>query len=254
MDSRRPALDHLPALERLTAAFTDALAGADLDAAVGGMSRWRVRDVGTHLLVIHRWAAEVVRTGHRPPRTDGVPVPDDELVPRYREAAAELLQVLRSTDPERGCWTLDRTDRRVGGWPRRQVHETAVHLWDVRSPADATPSALADVPAVWCADGVDEMLQLTPSRLGRDRRPLPGPMSLHATDVDRHWLLAPDWLLTPDPASAPDRPGGGDLEPVATIRAPARDLLLHVWGRGRFAEVDGDPATLEAFDRAPCRG
>lgn len=242
MDSRRPALDHLAVLPGLTEAFAVALAAADPGAVPVATGRWRVRDVGAHLLGVHRWAAEVVRLGVRPPRLERPAVADGGLVDGYRAAAAELLAVLREVDPERQCWTLDRTDRRAGFWPRRQVHETAVHLWDVRSPVDPAPTALADLPAGLGADGVDELLQMMPSRLGRSRVPLPGPLALHATDVDRRWLLGTDWL----PAS--------DVEPVAAVAAPERDLLLHVWGRGRFAVVDGDAATLRAFDRAPCRG
>ncbi|WP_380169216.1 maleylpyruvate isomerase family mycothiol-dependent enzyme [Jannaschia sp. R86511] len=250
MDSRRPALDHLSVLPVLTGRFAAALAAADLDAVPAATGRWRVRDVGLHLLGVHRWAAEVVRRGTRPPRagaagsTAGPVGPgDDELVPAYRAAADELLAVLAEVDPERECWTLDRTDRRAGFWVRRQVHETAVHLWDVRSPVDATPEALADLDPDLCADGVDELLQLLPSRLGAARAPLPGLLALRATDLDRRWLLGPDWL-----------PSAADAVPVATVEAPARGLLLHVWGRGRFATTAGDPATLRAFDRAPARG
>jgi len=90
---------------------------------------------------------------------------------------------------------LDRTDRRAGFWPRRQLHEVVVHLWDVRSVDDPTPDSLADVPGEVTADGVDELLQMAPSRLDSNRSPLPGPLALHATDTGSRWLLGTDWAL-----------------------------------------------------------
>jgi hypothetical protein len=54
----------------------------------------------------------------------------------------------------------------------------------------------------------------------------------------------PDWL--------PVQPAPG-RSAAAHVEGPARALLLHVWGRGLFATVGGDPATLRAFDRAPVR-
>jgi uncharacterized protein (TIGR03083 family) len=243
MDSRRSPLDHLGLLEHVTGLFATSLVAADLAAPAPALHGWTVGDVGAHLVGVHRWATAIVREGTRPQRRNR---PDDvvDVVSAYPPAAGELLRALREADPDSPAWTLDRSDRRVGFWARRQLHEVVVHLWDVRSPAQATPEAIADVPAEVCADGVDELLQMMATRLGRDPVPLPGPLALHATDTAGRWLLLPDWTL----AEPPEASAAG-----ASVVAPARELLLHVWGRGRFAEVSGDPATLHAFDRAPCR-
>ena len=140
---------------------------------------------------------------------------------------------------------MDRTDRRAGFWLRRQLHEVVVHLWDVRSVDDPTPDALADVPAEVDADGVDELLQLAPTRLGSTRSPLPTALALHATDTGSRWLLDTDWLLA-DPTTA-------SAEPAAELAGSARGLLLRVWGRGDHAAASGDVEVLRAFDRAPFR-
>lgn len=245
MDSRRSPLDHLGLLERVTGLFGAALASADLAAPAPALNGWTVADVGAHVIGVHRWVITIVREGTRPPRQNR---PDDvvDVVADYPPAADELLRVLREADPDASAWSLDRADRRVGFWVRRQLHEVVVHLWDVRSAADPTPGAIDDVESAVCADGVDEMLQMTATRLGREPDPLPGRLGLHATDTGESWLLLPDWTLaeqTPDPSE----------QPTASVAAPARELLLHVWGRGRFAEASGDEATLRAFDRAPCR-
>lgn len=241
MDSRLSPLEHLDLLGDATARFTAALVDADPDAPAPALTAWSVGHVARHLVGVHRWCTAVVRDGTRPARSS-TPAVDGDLVDAYRTAADELLGVLAATDPDRACWTMDAGDRRAGFWSRRQLHEVLVHLWDVRSAVDPTPAALADVPAEVCADGVDELLQMMPTRLGRNRAPLPGPLGLHATDLDRRWLLGPDWLQD-----------GPALEAAASVRAPARELLLHVWGRPAPVALDGDPAVLRAFDRAPCR-
>lgn len=243
MDSRRSPLDHLDLLHQLTQHCADSLAAADLAAPAHALPGWTVGDVGVHLVGVHRWTTAIVRGRTRPALQNR---PDDvtDVVADYPPAAGDLLGALGAADLDAEAWTLDRSDRRVGFWARRQLHEVVVHLWDVRSAAEATPAAIADVPVEVCADGVDELLQMMASRLGRDPVPLPGPLVLAATDTGGRWLLLPDWTLAERPGSAPAS---------ASVTAPARELLLHVWGRGRFAEVSGDPATLSAFDRAPCR-
>lgn len=261
MDSRASTLPHLDLLadvvERFAAALDAAERSGGLDRPVPSLTRWTVGDVGAHLAGVHRWCAGAVREGRRPGRSS-VPAERDGLAATYRTEAAAMLGVLRATDPAQACWTLDRTDRRAGFWPRRQLHEVVVHLWDVRSVDDPTPDALADVSALVAADGVDELLQMAPTRLGSTRAPLPTPLALHATDTGTRWLLGTDWLpvepavgdaVGGSAAEAGSQPGG-----PARIEAPAHALLLHVWGRGRFATVSGDPATLRAFDRATIRG
>ncbi|MFC3689806.1 maleylpyruvate isomerase N-terminal domain-containing protein [Aquipuribacter hungaricus] len=247
MDSRASALPHLDlladAVGRFAAALDAAEAGGGLDRPVPALTRWTVADVGAHLAGVHRWCAALVRDGRRP-RRGSVPAGRDGLAVTYRAEAAAMLDVLRDADPDQPCWTMDRTDRRAAFWPRRQLHEVVVHLWDVRSVDDPTPDALDDVPAEVASDGADELLQMAPTRLGSTRAPLPGPLALHATDTGARWLLGPDWLPA-DP--------GACLEAAASIEAPARALLLHVWGRGTPATSTGDEATLRAFARAAIR-
>lgn len=265
MDSRASDLPHLQllteAVDRFAAALEAAGSAGGLDRPVPSLGRWTVADVGAHLAGVHRWCAGIVREGRRPARGD-VPAGRDGPAATYRREAAAMLGVLGAADPEQACWTMDRTDRRAAFWPRRQLHEVVVHLWDVRSVDDPTPDALADVPATVAADGVDELLQMAPTRLGSTRAPLPGALTLRATDTGSRWVLGPDWLQH-DPAPGASAPTAGvgrtsaaDLSgtgAAAHVEGPARALLLHVWGRGPFAAVDGDTATLRAFDRAAVR-
>lgn len=245
MDTRRPGLPHLDLLAGAVGSFAAELGRAEaaggLDRPVPSLHGWDVGQVGAHLAGVHRWCAGLVHEGGRPQR-GSVPAGREGLAATYRAEAAAMLDVLRGVDPEQPCWTLDRTDRRAAFWPRRQLHEVVVHLWDVRSVDDPTPDALADVAPDVATDGVDELLQMAATRLGSTRAPLPGPLALHATDTGTRWLLGTDWLLD-----------GDGPEAAAWLEAPARALLLHVWGRGPSAATDGDPAVLRAFDRARIR-
>lgn len=243
MDSRASTLPHLDLLADVTTRFAAALDGTDPDRPVPSLTGWGVGEVGRHLIEVHRWCAGIVRDGGRP-QPLGASQVEGDLAAAYRASAAELMAVLRAVDPDEPRWTMDRADRRAGFWARRQVHEVAVHLWDVRSVDDPTPAALADVPAAVAADGVDELLQLASARIGRTGAPLPGPLALHAVDTGSRWLLGTDWLLE-DPST---------VEAAARLVGTARGLLLRVWGRGDHAVASGDADVLGAFDRAPLRG
>ena len=247
MDSRASGLPHLDLLADAVGRFADALDAAvaadALDRPVPPL-RWTVGEVAAHLAGVHRWCAGLVREGRRPQR-GSVPAGRDGLAATYRQEAADMLDVLRAADPDQPCWTMDRTDRRAAFWPRRQLHEVVVHLWDVRSVDDPTPGALADVPADVAADGVDELLQMAATRLGANRAPLPGPLALHATDTGTRWLLGTDWLLA-DPARTAPRPR-------RRSRPPPGRCCCTSGAAGRSPPPPATRHVLRAFDRATIR-
>src|SRR3954454_11104190 len=123
MDSTRSAqqIDHLTALAAVTDAMARALETVPPDGRPAALATWTTRDVGAHLTAVHRWATQIVRTGHRPPRTNRIDLPGT-LAAAYRASADELLATLQETDPSCACWTLDRTDRTVRFWRLRQLH------------------------------------------------------------------------------------------------------------------------------------
>ncbi|SMF29954.1 uncharacterized protein (TIGR03083 family) [Cellulosimicrobium cellulans J34] len=220
-------LDHLALLSRFQGAFLALVPDADPRAPVPACGRWRVRNLVEHLGRIHHWAAAQARRRHETPLGRG---PFD-LAPFYAEHAAELRATLAELDPDARAWTLLESDdpgSTVRFWHRRQTHETLVHLHDLHA---ACGRAVDDVaPAVW-ADTVDEVvtvMQPRQVRLGRVG-PVERPVTLQATDAGRSWTF-----------------GAGDT--VATVRAPARELALVLWGRRTPEEagvvVEGDPAAL----------
>jgi uncharacterized protein (TIGR03083 family) len=227
------ALDHLALLTRLQDAFLADVPAADPQAPVPACGRWRVRNLVEHLGRIHHWAAAQARRRQETPLGRG---PFD-LAPFYAEHAVELRQTLAGLDPGARAWTLLENDdpgSTVQFWHRRQVHETLVHLHDLRAASGATVDDVA--PAVW-ADTVDEIvtvLQPRQVRLGRTA-PLDRSVALRATDSGASPAAA--WVL------------GGDA-PVATASGPARELALVLWGRLAPADaglvVDGDAGALDA--------
>jgi uncharacterized protein (TIGR03083 family) len=235
-------VDHLAELGAATARFAAALASTPLDGRPATFRKWDVTDLAAHLGEVHRWAAEIVETGHRATRSNRPELTVDPAT-WYDGGRSRLLDVLEATDPERGCWTHHPDDRIVRYWHRRQLHETLVHLWDLRSVL-APGDLLADVAPAVCADGIDEVLTVFPRRASpADRGTLSGAVGLHASDAGRSWTVSPGWELTQ----------GAGADTAASIAGPAGALLLHVWRRpieGSAVELAGDPTLLDEFRRA----
>jgi len=218
------ALDHLALLADLQAQFLATIPAVDPSTRVPWCGRWRVRDLVVHVARIHHWAAGQARRQQETPLGRGPFV----LADLYRDCAAELLDTLTTLGPDVSSWTL-LGHGPASFWRRRQVHETLVHLWDLRT---AGGLELAVDPVLW-ADTVDEVvtvMQPRQERLGR-MEPLPAPVALLATDTAREWLL------------------GGDGAPAARVLGAASELALLLWGRrtpdDAGLRVEGDRAALD---------
>jgi len=216
---------YLAAFERDAASFAALLRDGDLAAAVPDCPGWQVADLASHLGGVHRWARDAIVTGEPGDEPTG-PRERAALVAWFEEGAALLLDTLTTTDPDTECWTFGPRPRTASFWIRRQPHETAVHLRDLRR---ALGVDVAMDPA-FAADGVDEVVTVFfPRQVRRERMPaLAAGVRLVATDVpDASWVLAGDGT---DPEAAYD----------ATLTGPAESLLLWLWRRS-----GGDPATVE---------
>ena len=214
-------LDYLSLLADLQDRFRVSIP-ADLSVAVPTCGDWTARELVRHLTDVHRWAAGMARGAN-----DWVEGPDNDLSARYAEAARLLRDTLAELGPDAPGKTLNGPGP-ASFWHRRQVHETLIHLYDLRAPQALD---VTDVPAEAWADGVDEVVGMFYPRQIRLARtePVSYAVRLVALDVPLAWTL-------------------GDGEPVATVTAPARQLDLYLWGRvGRTAvTVDGDEAALAA--------
>jgi uncharacterized protein (TIGR03083 family) len=195
----------------------------DWQARVPHMKRWKLVDVVAHLGGVHRWAAEIVCTrtmerSHRRGRDTG-----DALLAWFDEGLAGLVEVLSAAGPDEPCPNFSPGSRAVAGfWMRRQAHETTVHRWD----AESTSGTPGPIDAMLATDGIDEVLRVFTRTRGGQK--LSAPVALTCSDTEAGWIVSP--------AGKPGRVdvasgGAGQREPVATVTAPAEQLLLVLWGR-----------------------
>jgi uncharacterized protein (TIGR03083 family) len=225
-------LDHLDELVVTQDAFLAAIGKVDPATPVAWCGDWRVSDLVEHLARVHHWAAAQARSTREAPLGPGPFVLED----LYRECAVGLRDTLVGLGPDAiGSTLLGRGP--ASFWRRRQLHETLVHLWDLRT---AGGLGLDVRPEVW-ADTVDEVVTvMQPRQVSRDRMPrLPSAIELTASDVDRMWRLD----------TADDGPA------VVQVRAPASVLALMLWGRrspdDADVEVAGDGGVLRAALAGP---
>lgn len=206
-------MEWIDLLEETTGRFAQVLETGDLAAPVPTCPDWTLADLGEHLRWTHAWASHAVTAGT--PDGDS-PAPGTEraaLVAGYRAAAADLLDVLRATDPQAPAWTFGE-EKVAGFWQRRQVHEVTLHLYDALAAQHATDSWEPAPALAW--DGVTEVATLfypRQVRLGRSTA-LTAPLRLRASDTGGETMLANDVVA-----------------PEVVLEGTARELLLVLWGR-----------------------
>jgi len=229
-------MEYLDHLETVTGAFERELRAADPAAACASI-RWTTAQLAAHLGEVHRWAALNASTGKRNPRTN-VPEIDVAPVRWYSESRRILLSTLGSLDASAPAYTLSAVDRTVAFWHRRQLFESLVLLWDLRSAISADAAVGEVAPAVQ-ADGVSELFEVFLGRAPAGE-PLGAVVALEAADTGDRWVIGPDWRL-----------GSGSAD--AVISGNAADLQLYAWNRTRNVAITGDPAAVERFERGHFR-
>ncbi|GEA89293.1 maleylpyruvate isomerase family mycothiol-dependent enzyme [Cellulomonas cellasea] len=218
-------LDHLALLGLAQRDFLAAIDLVPADAPVPACGAWTVADLVDHLAEIHRWAAAMARGEDEVPLERG----RAPLAEHYSRCAQELAATLRDLGPDAPCETLEGAGR-ASFWRRRQLHETLVHLWDLRTAAGLPVDA---APEVW-ADTVDEVVHvMQPRQVRLGRMPaLDVALDLTALDAGRTWRL-----------------GTGRDAPHAAVAGSAASLALLLWGRrtpgGPHLAVAGDAAALD---------
>jgi uncharacterized protein (TIGR03083 family) len=229
----------LSLIDERSAALRDAVAAAsDLGAPVPGCPEWSLTDLVTHLGRVQRWWSVVVRAG----AADGPPAFDDaapagDLLEWSAESTRLLLAALGEVGPDQPCWTwwpLSEALQTAGAVARHQVQEAAVHAYD----AQETVGKAEPIPATVAVDGVGEFLLVT---YGAE-----GPWPHRPARVIFTASEGPSWTLdlTPSGARLDPAPSG---DPVATVRGPASDILLALYGRIPLAalRIDGAPEVVE---------
>jgi len=237
MTNHAPAFDYPQLLVEVTGEFADLTRVSDLSAPVAACPGWEVRHLVGHLGRIHAWATAILRSGRREPFSDG-PVQatsPEAAADWYAERAARLCDATVDLDPEEECWNFSGVHQWRGFWPRRQVHETGVHLLDLARAAGG--DHVLD-PAL-SGDGVHEVFQVFHPRQAQrgSAVELVRPIRVVATD------LGMSWLLVPDPTSGVRLMPRGGPAPAAELDGSAADLLMVLWKRIDAGAFVGAAAT-----------
>lgn len=218
--------------------LAERLGKADGSEAVVSCPGWTVVDVGIHVGTMHRWAAAIILSGQRleVPKV----VATEPLIDWYAGTATALLAAVQAVEPDEATPNFSLMSEVAAFWPRRQLHETTVHLVDVMQ-ALSEPEADWEIPTAVAVDGIDETLSVFFPRLTmRGRRPdVSVRIRITATDTDASWLVAP----SQDPQGPPILLHTS-LESDAEISGTARDLYLGLWrrtGHDRL-RIEGDAA------------
>lgn len=224
------------ALEAEIGRFLATVSDADPDTPVPTCPDWTIADLARHLGTLYRWVDHLVRESVQEPfwsRQLGVIAPDSGLAEWTSEGFSQMLQTLRTADPDAPVWSWG-GDRRVRFWPRRMVYETLMHRCDAELALEQSPLIEPEL----AIDGVDEFLTvLSHARwVAKNLRDLDGggeTLHLHATDAPGEWVIT----LTPEGYTWEHGHGKGTV----AVRATAGDLLLMTYGRTPPA---GDAFTL----------
>ena len=216
------------ALEAEIRRFLVAAEQADPAIPVPTCPGWTVADLVKHHGTTHRWIEHIVRRRAQEriwSREVDLGLPDDEAhYPAWlATGVGPLLATLREIDPDTPLWTWG-ADRHARFWPRRLLHEAAIHCADAELALGGTPRIEPDT----AVDGVDEFLANLPYAhwVAPRLRQLPGDgatLHLHATDCDGEWMIT----IGADGFTWSRGHGKGTV----AVRATASDLMLLVYGR-----------------------
>lgn len=235
--------------------LADLARAVDPQLRVRTCGRWKMTDLVHHTGVVHRWADGLVSGLAR--RSRAMAETDDwqpaaswaEHVDWLTTAENNLLVTLRAADPNERMYAWG-VDRHVRFWSRRMAHETGIHRADAELAAGAEPEFRRD----FAADGVSEFLEnLWRARAWRwnigKLRGSGEVIRLVSADT------ADEWTITAGPKEvlwSRHDPGCGPRADV-TVRAPAAELYLMVWGRYRSSDtrlaVVGDTELLRHWQR-----
>lgn len=236
--------DLLTLIDERSHALAAAAAAAADDAPVPGCPDWTVRDLVGHLGGVQRFWATIVAAGppdgptHGPPAGMESPIPDGDLTAWYAESTGLLRAALEAAGPDAGCWAwwaASPAPATAGAVARHQVQEAAVHARDAQEAVDRAEP----IPAGIALDGVAEFLVVGFGSCGA----WPDKPARVAVQADE----GGSWVVDLTSAGAAVVDGATGPTPDASLRGPASDLLLALYGRRSLdaVGVDGDRAVVE---------
>lgn len=226
-------------LEETLNTFAALLAGADEAAEVSTCPGWTIRDLAVHLGTVHRWSAGILLSGEMPRRVK--PIIEKPLHEWYRGTAEALLAAIDAVAPDEPIPNFTKRNEVASFWPRRQLHETIIHLRDL-----TLASNVPDVPVTpeIAADGVDELFAVSfPVLVAKGSPPqVAENVLVRTTDTNNEWVLS---------AAAPGELAAPGAEWRASLSGSASDLYFGLWGRLPHSRLLVEGAAAEALLAGP---
>ncbi len=223
-------------------AMADAADEAALDAPVPTCPGWDVRALLSHVGMVHRWAAGIVRAEPDAAAKSEFPAPASGVVEWFRDGHAALVGALRAAPQNLEVWSFLPAPSPLAFWARRQAHETAIHRADVEAVLGTTPAYTAE----FAADGIAELLEGFYGRKGGRFRSDPGfVVAVSPDDVATSWTIE----VRGDGRTI-HRHDGDHTDPTdCIVRGAATDLYLDVWNRSRpeSTRIEGDPMPMQRW-------
>lgn len=238
--------DHLVAITRSGTALRDAAAAAGLETAVPTCPGWTVRDLVTHVGMVHRWAAANLRGDreHRTADSTATAAAASDLLGWLTEGVDDVLAALRSVaDDVQAPVFLNDSPSPRRFWARRQAHETTIHSVDAVAARLGRRPTAADVSITpeLAADGVDELVSgFLTRRKATLRSAEPFSVTIRSADTGHAWALR----ISTDPVMT--NPGDA-AEPDAVVSGTAVQLYLGLWNRGEELTTSGRPDVLDLW-------
>jgi uncharacterized protein (TIGR03083 family) len=213
-----------------------------LDAEVPTCPGWTVRDAVEHTAMVYAHKATIIEGRLSEPPSPWPPdfVIDDPLE-HFDEQLHRVIEALRKDDPSTPVWTWYEPEQTLGFWIRRMMQETVIHRADVESANGQRPP-ISDEVAV---DGIDELVErmLCDDDPGYYEGYSPGQgQRVAVTAAGATWVIT----LGEEVASFSRR---ASAKVDATIGGEAGDVLLALWNRLPYSEVEatGDESALAAL-------
>ncbi|MEO6472799.1 MAG: maleylpyruvate isomerase family mycothiol-dependent enzyme [Aeromicrobium sp.] len=232
-------MEHLPNLGHFMALMADRIGRAEGDEVVPACPGWTMNDLTIHIGTVHRWASSILLSGQR--LSEPNVVATEPLIEWYAGTATALLAAIQAVDPAEPTPNFSLLNETSAFWPRRQMHETAIHSVDAAQALGDAEDAYGIADEV-AEDGIDEVLSIFfPRMTARGRRPdVSDRVRVTATDTGRSWIVAPSL----DPSGTPIllHPS---LDANAELSGSALDLYLGLWRRSPHdrLKIDGAAAS-----------
>ncbi len=235
--------DHLAGIEAAVAVLIDHLRTADPGTAVPTCPDWTIRDLASHMGMVHRWATHIiVNQVTENPDVEIDPAPDGDLAGWVIDGCEALVAALRAAPEDLVALTfLKAAPSPKRFWARRQAHETTIHSIDaLAGELGRIPTTReAAVDTELAVDGLDELLTgFLPRRSSALRAQAPMTFVVAPTDVPAAWTVR---LSDGPPVTVR---GSDDDAADAVMTGSAASLYLGLCNRGDEIAVTGEPELL----------